>query len=174
MNSDRHHDSKQWETLYRHHLPELKARLRRLFGDGPPEPDDLAQIAFARAIQIDGFPSLENPRGYLFRIAVNAGLDAKRRSATAGRYVESEKNAVSNDGLENFSSSNVYEARQKLAILEEALKQLSDKQREIIVRTRLKGETYAEIEKDTGWSKADISRQLRRALDELAKAVGTE
>lgn len=67
------------ERLYRDLFPRLVARLRRIYGPGPPDPEDLAQTAFARAMKDDGWEKMSNPMAYLFRIAVNAGLDARQR-----------------------------------------------------------------------------------------------
>ena len=159
------------DALYRQYWKDLCARLRRVYGAGPPDPEDLAQQAFARAIEIDGFETVENQRGYLFRIAVNLGLDASRRSSTARRFIQDELNALGDASLEKETPSNVYESKERLAQLNKAINSLSEKQREIVSRSRLKGETYAQIEVETGWSKADISRQLNAALKTLHAAL---
>lgn len=54
--------------------------------------------------------------------------------------------------------------KQDLERVARAMQQLSPKQKEILLRSRFKGQTYAEIRKDTGWSEADISRQLARVM----------
>lgn len=74
-------------------------------------------------------------------------------------------------GLEEIDPERIYQGRQKLGTLDKAMASLMAKQREIVVRSRLKGETYAQISRARGWREADISRQLNRALKILADAV---
>ena len=50
---------------------------------------------------------------------------------------------------------------------------LSDRQREIVQRSRLKGQTYAQISAETGWSLGTISSELRAALQTLASVRTT-
>jgi RNA polymerase sigma factor (sigma-70 family) len=151
-------------ALYRDHWADLCGKLRRLYGAGPPEPQDLAQIAFVKLIEIGRREAITNAAGYLFRIAVNAGLDAKRRIRRTRRFIDDELAHLEKDRVEEITPSNVYESRESLAHLAKALERLPEKQREVLIRSRLKGETYAEIAAQTGWSAADISRQLNAAL----------
>ena len=41
------------DRLYRDHWVALVGSLRRTFGDGPPDPDDIAQQAFQKLIERD-------------------------------------------------------------------------------------------------------------------------
>ena len=48
--------------------------------------------------------------------------------------------------------------------------QLSDKQKYIVTASRIDGKTYQQIANETGWSLADICRQLNSALLILAES----
>ena len=159
------------EQLYRAHWGKLCKRLRRVYGDGPPEPEDLAQAAFAKLTEIPNLQDIQNPGAYLFRAAVNNGLNAIDHIKRVRRFVEREFAIASEDSLEKITPSDVLKSKEALREVEAAMALLSGKQRELLVRSRIKGETYAEISASTGWSKADISRQLNDALAKLQAAV---
>ena len=160
------------DRLYQQHWQAVCERLRRVFGDGPPEPEDLAQEAFARLADRPACLSrIEHPRAYLVRAAVNLGLNSINRVKTARKYVESallEHNEVL---MKEPGAEDVYMMTEKVNVAQKAIQELSEKQRTIILRSRFKGETYAQISAATGWSQADISRQLKRALALLQDAI---
>lgn len=158
------------DDLYRSHWRDLCGLLRRMFGSGPPEPEDLVQAAFQKFSELDNIDHIENPRAFLTKIAVNIGLKSIRRVRHARRYT-SEKLGNPEAELEELDPERIYQGRQQLGALDAAMATLTVKQREIVIRTRLRGETYAEISRACGWSEADISRQLNHALEILANAV---
>ncbi|MEL6363703.1 MAG: sigma-70 family RNA polymerase sigma factor [Pseudomonadota bacterium] len=147
-------------------LGRLTARLRRVYGDGPPEPEDLAQAAVEKlAGRATG--DIENVDAYLFRTAVNMGLNQIERARVARRYAEFVLTGAHAPVVEETTPEDVYSGRERLERLKRALNTLTPKQRTIVARSRLRGETYAEIRAATGWSEADISRQLKAALARL-------
>lgn len=158
------------ENLYKQNFAELCRTLRRVYGEGPPEPEDLAQQAFEKITSLDSHAHIENPRAFLFKVAINLGLKSIRRIKLARAYVGEQLNHPENS-LEEIDPSRVYQGREVIRALDGAMDQLSVKQREIVIRSRFHGHTYAEISRTTGWSEADISRQLNAALKTLMQAV---
>ncbi len=158
------------EELYRSCWGDLCRRLRRLYGDGPPEPEDIAQSAFARITALDNLKRIENPRAFLFTTAVNLGLNAIDRIARARKFIDGEMHRVGQN-VEEITPETVYQDREHLNTVQKAIDSLSEKQRQVLLRSRLKGETYAQISAATGWSPADISRQLKAALTALDVAA---
>ena len=161
------------EDLYRHHWGDLCRMVRRMFGDGPPEPEDLVQGAFQKWSELENVDHIENPRAFLAKVAVNNGLKNIEKVQRARKYV-AEQLHKPGIGLEEIDPERIYQGRQTLTTLDEAMDRLTAKQREIVVRSRLRGETYAQISAARGWSEADISRQLHRALKALAEALESE
>lgn len=160
------------ERLYRDYWGILCRRLRRIYGDGPPEPEDLAQIAFARVIEQYDHESIERPGALLFRIAVNAGLDNARKNTRARRFIDDELAYLEGSRVEEITPSDVYESKARLRALEQAIATLPQAQREALLRSRLKGESYSEIAAAIGSSPASISRSLASAMKTLALALG--
>lgn len=158
------------EDLYRRHWGDLCRMVRRMFGDGPPEPEDLVQGAFQKWSELQNIDHIDNPRAFLAKVAVNNGLKNIEKVQRARNYV-TEQLHKPESGLEEIDPERIYQGRQTLNALDEAMSRLTAKQREIVVRSRLRGETYAQISAVRGWSEADISRQLHRALKVLADAL---
>jgi RNA polymerase sigma-70 factor (ECF subfamily) len=158
------------EMLYRNNFADLCRTLRRLYGSGPPEPEDLAQQAFEKMHSLKSVEHIENPRAFLFTVAINLGLQSIRRIKRARAYIAEQLHRPG-IGLEEIDPSRLYQGREQIRALEGAMATLSQKQREIVIRSRFHGHTYAEIARTTGWSEADISRQLKAALKILMAAV---
>ncbi len=159
------------DQFYRQHWRDLCRHLRRIYGDGPPEPEDLAQAAFEKFAQIEDHDRIRHPRAFLFRTAVNLGLNAIDRIRTARRFVERELIEISAPVLEENTPEDVYSIQERLNLIARAMEKLTAKQKEILVRSRFRGETYAQIAEETGWSQADISRQLNAALKTLQQVM---
>lgn len=73
--------------------------------------------------------------------------------------------------MEDITPERIYSAKQRFRVLVRGVDGLTDKQRELILRSRIQGQTYAQISAETGWSNADISRQLKAALAIIRAAL---
>ncbi len=137
-------------ALYRRHWAELTAYARRTFGAGPPEPEDIAQAAFARFAALPENTEVANPRAFLFRTAHNIGLDARRHAAraTAAAHDPQFPHADGHD----FSPEDVLVSRDELARLETAIAALRPRQRTALLLHRLDGLSFAEIARRMGVS----------------------
>lgn len=155
------------EHLYRQHWREICARLRKVFGAGPPDPEDLAQEAFAKFTRLIDYQSVEHPKAFIFRIALNLGYNSVRRISIARRHIAQSLQGVGQPLIDELSAEDVYSARERLAFLIDATDALSEKERVVLARSRIHGETYSEIRAATGWSEADISRRLHSALSTI-------
>lgn len=160
------------DLLYRLHYRHLKDWLRRRYGDGPPEPEDVAQGAFAKISAMENLDHVEDQRAFLYTIAANLAVSGFRSRERAARLIRD--NLVANEfNIENLTPERVLEGRDDFAHLMRLLSGLSDRQREIVQRSRLKGQTYAQISAETGWSLGTISSELRAALQTLASVRTT-
>ncbi|MFA7587371.1 MAG: sigma-70 family RNA polymerase sigma factor [Novosphingobium sp.] len=154
------------DTLFREHWSDLVGWIRKRFGKGPPSPEDIAQEAFAKLAAHVRPESIVHAKSYLYSIAANAALDELHWMKRTDAYIQRELCEI---GLvvDEVTPARICESRQALGRIEVALGALNDKQREIVWQSRFLGKTYAEISEETGWSVADISRQLNTALVRL-------
>lgn len=150
--------------LFRQHYGELVGRLRKIHGAGPPEAEDLAQAAFSKLTELTDLSRIRSPRAFLFRTAINLGLNSNDKLRRGRNFVKSQMEGNFSPDVEEISPETVLMGKQDLERVTRAMRQLSPKQKEILLRSRFRGQTYAEIRKDTGWSEADISRQLARVM----------
>jgi len=150
--------------LFREHYGELVGRLRKVFGAGPPDPEDVAQAAFSKLAALTDLSRIRSPRAFLFRTAINVGLNSNDKLRRGRNFVKSQLEGNFFPDVEEISPETVLMGKQNLERVARAIRQLSPKQKEILLRSRFRGQTYAEIKQETGWSEADISRQLTKVM----------
>jgi RNA polymerase sigma-70 factor (ECF subfamily) len=158
------------DALYREYHLELVRYLRRICGSGPPEAEDLVQAAFVRIARIERVDKIQNPRAFLYKVAINLALTSLKHRARTRRFLEEMLRDIEIE-LKDSAQRSVGDVRERYDELNLGISLLTDKQRELIFRSRIKGETYSEISTDTGWSPADISRSLNKAVSILGCAV---
>ena len=158
------------DALYRDYHLDLLRFLRRLCGSGPPEAEDLVQAAFVRIARLQRFDNIQNPRAFLFKVGMNVALTSLKNRARTRRFLE-ELPRAAEIGLTATTPQAASKARDRYEELNDGISLLTAKQRELVIRNRIRGETYSEISTDTGWSPADISRTLTKAVTILNCAV---
>lgn len=159
------------EQLYRDHWVELRRALHRYFGAGPPEPDDVAQAAFARFAAMENPAAVENPRAYLFSVARNIVVDHKRRQKRQLLYARAVLAEHDPNHHNAPSPECVALERERLLAMERAIEALPHKQKVVLSLHRRQGLTYQQISKQTGWSYGDVYRQMEAALAALSRAL---
>lgn len=157
------------DELYRRHFQKLVNWLTRRYGEGPPDPEDLAQAAFLKLSQSPDFFAIKDLRAYLYTTAVRNFIDGYRRQKTMANFLKHELNKYQ-DEVGEITPERVFLSRERLQHFSAALKNMSPKQREIVIRSRILGQTFEEITRQTGWSKSAIGRHLQTAIQELTKA----
>ncbi len=154
------------ENLYSSYWTDLCNWLRRRYGAGPPEPEDIAQTAFEKIAALKDISHIRYPKTFLYSTAINTALTAISWLARTRRFVDDELKQVTTD-VDEFAPDRVYLAKEELDRVMERLDRLSPKHKEIVIRSRFLGQTHREITEETGWSNADISRHLMAALTEM-------
>lgn len=157
--------------LYERYWGELCRYLNRRFGAGPPEPEDIAQVAFAKFIAIANRQCISNPRAFLYKTARNAVVDHHRKTRCQDSYVADALARAGEEILDEITPERVIMERERFAILNDVVKWLPEKQRRVLMMSRYHGETYAEISRKTGWSKSDIGRQVIAAVEAIDEAL---
>lgn len=147
----------RWEDLYRDHYRGVIAYVRRRFGAGPPEPDDVAQAVIARFATIEGAEGVQNAGAYLKRMAHNYVLAAHRRDQIAGRAHEELR--ILDGETADFSPEDIMVSKQELDRLDAALAQLKPRQRVALLLHRIDGLGFAAIGRELDMSPSG-ARQL--------------
>jgi len=163
--------SGDFEQLYRVYWQDLCGHLRRMFGAGPPEPEDAVQAAFIRFAALEEPHRVRNPRAFLLVTARNIILDQKRRS---GRHLDYAKAVLAeNSGpqLDDLSPERVLIEKERFEVINEVFQTLPHKQQVILTLRRRYNYTYQQISNETGWSYGDVYRQMDKALASLSQAL---
>jgi RNA polymerase sigma-70 factor (ECF subfamily) len=150
------------ERLYCRHRKELHDYARRLVGSQPPEPEDVVQATFAQFAALPAPAEVANPRAFLFRIAHNVVIDARRRMSREVRGLDAEA-LLRRDGAD-FSPEDVLLPRDELARLEQALAGLKPKQRAALLMHRIDELSFAEIGRRMGLSPSGARKLVEQGF----------
>ncbi|GFE88711.1 hypothetical protein GCM10011488_36650 [Steroidobacter agaridevorans] len=161
----------QLKQLYERYWNDLCRHIRATFGGArAPDPQDVAQSAFARYLSIDDQQAVENPRAFLYTTARNIALDIARHRKHADRHSQS---AARDEGAQtdDFSPERIALAQERAAALSKAIENLPKRQRQALLLNRLHDLSYSEIAERIGSSKSDVRRQIVRALETIEAAM---
>ncbi len=160
-----------FEELYRSYWSDLCQHLRKAFGSGPPDPEDVAQAAFARFAELEHADRVRNPRAFLLVTARNIALDYKRRNGRFLQYARLVQSDLRHAPQEGVSPERALIDMERLAIVRREIDRLPHKQKVVLSLHRHRGLTYRQIVAETGWSYGDVYRQMEAALAQLAAAL---
>ena len=147
--------------LFEQYYASLVRMLYRRVGDRD-RAEDLAQETFARAVAAPP----NNPRPWLFAVALNLVREDGRRAVTRGRRLELLKGEQ--DVPANSPDVDL-ERREETARVRAALSTLNERDREALL-LRAEGFDYEEIAATLGLAKGAIGTTLARARRRLVEA----
>jgi RNA polymerase sigma factor (sigma-70 family) len=155
--------------LFIDHYQEFSRRLRRRLRSDDLV-DDVMQETFLRVEcmeRIDG--GARNPAGYLFRMALNVAADHRK---AGGRFLTGgEIDELLHIADEALDPARIFQARQEMATLEEALQELSARQRAILIAARVDETPQSEIARRFGISVRMVGKDLKKALEHCGDRV---
>ena len=147
--------------LFEEYYPSLVRMLYRRTGDRD-RAEDLAQETFARAVAAPP----DNPRPWLFAVALNLVREDGRRTVTRGRRLEllrSEQDRPAAGPDADFERS------EAVAQVRAALARLNERDREALL-LKAEGFGYDEIASTLGLAKGAVGTTLARARRRLVEA----
>lgn len=134
--------------------------------------DDLAQEVFLRLLRYSDDVAIENPQGYLFRIAVNVASEWRERSRV--------RNPHDDSWLEELQIESGEEPENALAktrtseYVQAAVDRLPPRQREVLLLHVNEGLTYKQIAELRGLTYRIVLRDLTRAYSALRMQLRLE
>jgi RNA polymerase sigma factor (sigma-70 family) len=150
--------SRWFDEEVRPHESALRAYLRGRF-PALSDPDDVVQETYIRVLRARKADQVHSPRSLLFVTARNVAIDFfRRRSAVPVEELANLENlSVVRDGSDTADSLS---REQKLQLLEEAIRSLPERCRQIIMFKKIEGLSYNEISQRLGISHNTISAHL--------------
>lgn len=146
--------------LYRLYWPGLCRYLRSVFGNGPPTPDDIAQMAFSNLMGLATLDHVRDPRAFLYRTARNIAIRQHEREGLARRIGRAQGSA----GTDEIDPERILIAEERYELLNQALMRMPPERRRLLLLNRLHGLSYAEIARRTGISQTHVKRLVAQAL----------
>lgn len=158
--------STDWGDVYRGTFADLVRYLHRKVWDAD-RARDLAQDAFARALQSDPRNPPANPRAWVFSIAANLARDEARAAGRRRRHLTLLK--VESDDVAAPDPIAELERASREQAAQSALEQLSERDREVLLLWDA-GLSYTEIAAQAGLAVGAIGTTLARARQRLVAA----
>ncbi len=151
------------EDLFRTYGPVLRRYLvSRIRNEA--DASDIAQEAFIRFSQVPDAEAIENPQGYLFRIAANlAGRFLKTRSAEP-IAVDLDVVAETAEGSDGDAFERAIEARSAIQQLDQILSQLPPLYRAVLLLRKRDGLSHSEIAEKLEIPTHTVHHYLTKAL----------
>lgn len=138
-----------------------------------PEVRDLVQQVFLRLAQYPGLERMQNPDGYIFQTAANTLRDHYRYQAVRERHFRHASDPDANPDSD-FSPERVLQGRQALVRVADAMRQLPQRTRDILVLRCFEGLKHVEIAHLQGISTRAVEKHLAKALAHLSQVLEVE
>jgi len=151
---------------------EVCGYIRRRFGAGPPDPDDVVQTAFAKILASQELDNLENPRAYLYTTAYNTAIDMIRSQNRHNQYKSTcESTEEANIDVDELTPERVLISEENFQIALDAINVMPEFEREALILYRIHGMTLVDIAARLGKSKTSVIRYLANATRVLVEAT---
>lgn len=158
------------EIAYRSYWDELCRYVRKVFGAGPPEPEEVAQTAFARFAGLERPQEVANPRAFLYRCARNIVFDHHRREEVRDRYLQAQMPYADDDPV-NPDGERVLSGRQRLAIVDATVRAMRPQRRKVLIMHAIHGLNYSEIARRLALSPTRVTQLFAAAVAECERAL---
>jgi RNA polymerase sigma-70 factor (ECF subfamily) len=137
------------------------------------EAEDLTQEVLLRVAQRGEAIDATSPDGYVFQIAANLLRDGGRRRKVRAAY-QAGQGATDATRVEERDPDRVLQAKQSLATVLAALRELPERTRTIFILFRLEGMKQREIADLLGISVRTVEQHVIRASVHLREQLGKE
>lgn len=160
------------KSLFISHAREIERFLRRQ-GHNADAASDLTQDVFLRILASSSSNSYVNPRAYLFQVARNLSVDLYRRDRCLGK-----PEAINDDCLNTVEGEpgphRIVNGRQRLEIVNQALKQLPPQTRQAFELHRMGNMTLNEVAEEMGLSVSRCWTLIHQAYLHLRESLGDD
>lgn len=159
----------EWFGLWR---KPIRNWLRNRASVPPADIDDLAQEVFLRLLRYSDEVTVENPQGYLFRIAANVANEWRERSRVRKPHDDSWLNELRIEPAEE--PENAVAKRRRTEYVQAAVDRLPPRQRDVLLLHVNEGLTYKQIARERGLTYRIVLRDLTRAYSTLRMQLRLE
>lgn len=169
-NADSKNSSNERATisaLYQDYAVQLSATLRKMYGDGPPDPDDVAQAAFQKVMERGNISSIQNLKAFVWRTARNLVFKAHRSRETRSKYDYEIDELYFPLKTDEMTPERVILAKEQLQAINAILLKMPKKRRRAFLLHRIEGLTVSAVARRLGVSRSTADEHIARAAAEL-------
>jgi RNA polymerase sigma factor (sigma-70 family) len=158
--------------LYGRYRAEIIAFVRRRFGAGPPDPEDVAQQAFTNFAALKSHEGVANPRAFLYRTAHNIVINERKRQHLARRLFDATPQPQEIcEARDDFNPEVVLIGREQYRLIEQVIRDMPQKRRLILLLNRFEGLSYAEIARRMRLSESVVRKHAALAIRECSAVL---
>ena len=150
----------------------IRSWLRNRASVPPGDIDDLAQEVFLRLLRYSDDVAVDNPQGYLFRIAANVANEWRERSRVRRPHDDSWLEELQIDAGDE--PENAFAKTRTNEYVQAAVDRLPPRQREVLLLHVNEGLTYKQIAQQKGLTYRIVLRDLTRAYSTLRMQLRLE
>lgn len=150
----------------------IRSWLRNRASVPPGDIDDLAQEVFLRLLRYSDDIAVDNPQGYLFRIAANVANEWRERSRVRKPHDDSWLEELQIESVEE--PENAFARSRTNEYVQAAVDRLPPRQREVLLLHVNEGLTYKQIAQQRGLTYRIVLRDLTRAYSTLRMQLRLE
>lgn len=154
--------------MYVKYRAELCQYVMKSVGVGQAEAEDVVQTAFAKVSQIE-LVTIRNSRAFLYRTCRNIAVDVKRRAQVRQKHVDVV--AHSGSSIDELAPERIVDGERDLKVVSQALWEMPQKRRKILIMSRFDGLSYAEIARREGLSETVVRKHISKALRDCQRAM---
>ncbi|MEM9529449.1 MAG: sigma-70 family RNA polymerase sigma factor [Pseudomonadota bacterium] len=152
------------EASYREMLRTITTLLRKSFGSGPPDPEDIAQQAYRKLLERKRLDDIGNLEAFLWRTARNLVFKDYRAKAVRSRYdYELEQLYFPSRGCD-LDPERVGIAKEQVNQVRQVLLAMPERRRRAFVLHRIEGLSIAETGRRLKISATAAAKHIARAM----------
>ncbi len=155
------------ETLFTLHQGELVGRLTKIVHCADIA-TDLTQESFLILTKTAKSQTIQQPRGFLFRVATNLAFDYLKHNKVIANHVEKQGDSYLQ---ESPSAEHVAIQQQRLDLFKDMVNELPPRCRDVFILYKVQGKSYKEIAAELNISQSGVEKHIMKGLKHFRKKI---
>lgn len=164
-------EQSEFARLYARLFQKIKDGIRAKYGNGPPDPEDIAQAAFEKLGARMRRVEIEDPEAYIWVSARNILLSEKRAELVRTKNLSEIEQRLLPEQHNTLDPERVSSASEQLEQVFRVLAEMPERRRNIFLLTRVHGLTLEQAGQRFGISRPAATRHVAIATKLLANAL---
>ncbi len=164
-------EDRSLKRLYSNNVARIAGALRKSFGDGPPDPDDISHLAFQKFLERKEHATVRNPEAFLWRTARNLVLNEKKRDSVRARYDYEVEHLFFAHRGDIFVPERLVSAQEQIELMLQVIADMPDKRQRSFILHRVEGLSVSDVARKMALSRTAVTKHLARAFADIDAAL---